>query len=215
MKLPTKSALLAALDHIHQLLNHRWTDADIESKLRRSGIAQAKISTFERDRLTRERKAAVTRDDADALARIDGELAALEGPKLAFGTSLHPHNSNSSSGGGSSAVKATSKDAARPSATEAVRKAQLAEKRAKEKAQAEAARKRKAREEEEARKAALNPLFDEVGSNAGSRAGTPGAAERKEKAREREKKAGVPTFKKKAMDDEIIGSMDLGIDIDI
>ena len=211
MKLPSKSSLLVRLDNIHQLINHRWTDADIESKLRRSGIAQAKISTFERDRLNRARKAAVAREDEADIARIDGELLALEGPKLAFGTSL---NGNSSSPAkpkenSDAAAAARAKLAQKPRPADSVRQRQLMEKRQKERAVAEAARKRKLKEEEEAKKALLNPLFDEM-SNDGSRAGTPGMGEKKERER-----TTVPTIKKKAMDDEIIGSMDLGIDIDI
>ncbi|KAI9694510.1 MAG: hypothetical protein M1822_000126 [Bathelium mastoideum] len=214
-KLPTKAALLTSLDHIHELLNHRWTDADIESKLRRSGVAQAKIATFDRDRLTRERKAAVARDDQEAIARIDAELAALEGPKLAFGTSLNNGYSATAASLKPSmhepgaTARAQQQQPPRLSASEAVRKAQLAEKRAKDRAAAEALRKRKLREEEAAAEAARKA---EMSSNGGSRAGTP--AERKERPKERER-TGLPTFKKKTMDDEIIGSMDLGIDIDI
>lgn len=216
MKLPTKTSLLARLDNIHHLINHRWTDADIESKLRRSGIAQAKTSTFERDRLNRERKAAVAREDEADIARIDGELAALEGPKLAFGTSLNGSSSSPAKpkeNGDAAAAASAAKLTPQPRPADSVRHRQLMEKRQKERAIAEAARKRKLKEEEEAKKAALNPLFDEM-SNDGSRAGTPGMGEKKERP-ERRERTGVPTFKKKTMDDEIIGSMDLGIDIDI
>ena len=215
MKLPTKAVLVSRLGNLNQLINHRWSDADIESKLRRAGIYQAKNATFERDRLDRERKAALSREDEAAVARIDGELAALKGPKLAFGTSLNGSGSSPAKKSGDTTTAPAAK-AAQPSrlaAIEAVRKAQLAEKRAKEKATAEAARKRKLREQDEARKAALNPLFDEK-SNSASRAGTPGDGEKKERLKERERTS-LPTFKKKKMDDEIIGSMDLGIDIDI
>ncbi|KAL9085806.1 MAG: hypothetical protein Q9165_007438 [Trypethelium subeluteriae] len=220
MKLPTKAALVACNHNIRALLNHRWTDQDIENKLKLSGIAQSKTAAFDRDRLTRERKGAVARDDEADIARIDTELAALEGPKLAFGTSFHGHSGNSNSNASPAKPKENGSDSGpaiasatarsgrfassstRVSATEAVRKAQLAEKRAKEKAIAESARLRKLKEEEEARKKA----------EAASREATP-AGERKERAKERERT--LPTFKRKAMDDEIIGSMDLGIDIDI
>ncbi|KAF2232236.1 hypothetical protein EV356DRAFT_578479 [Viridothelium virens] len=219
MKLPTKAALVACNNNIRALLNHRWTDQDIENKLKLSGIAQSKTAAFDRDRLTRERKAAVARDDEAGIARIDAELAALEGPKLAFGTSLHGHGGNSNSSASPAKPKENGSDSgptsasttARPgrlapgsraSATDAVRKAQLAEKRAKEKAIAESARQRKLKEEEDARRKA----------EAASREATP-AGEKKERLKERERT--LPTFKRKAMDDEIIGSMDLGIDIDI
>ncbi|EKG14556.1 Plus-3 [Macrophomina phaseolina MS6] len=89
-----------------------------------------------------------------------------------------------------------------------VRQALLAERAAKH-AAAEKARLRRA-EEEAKRKAAeeakADALFD--GSDI-SRTGTP--QPKKPKA----ERKGIPTFTKKAMDDELIGSMDLGIDIEI
>lgn len=107
------------------------------------------------------------------------------------------------------------------------REAAMAE--AQQKAEAEAAKKKK---EEEAKRLAVprndfSELFGEGSdiSRAGtplggtprrSRAGTPmnGAAVRNE--RETENKGGpIGTIRKKAMDDEIIGGMDLGIDVEI
>lgn len=89
-----------------------------------------------------------------------------------------------------------------------VRQALLAERAAKA-AAVEKARLRRA-EEEVKRKAAeeakTDALFD--GSDV-SRSGTP--QPKKPKA----ERKGIPTFTKKAMDDELIGSMDLGIDIEI
>ncbi|KAK8219113.1 hypothetical protein IWZ01DRAFT_494783 [Phyllosticta capitalensis] len=63
-------------------------------------------------------------------------------------------------------------------------------------------------EEEQARKVTGDPLFD--GSDV-SRTATPSQMIKKEK----KERKGIPTFTKKTMDDEMIGSMDLGIDIEI
>ncbi|KAK8176017.1 hypothetical protein IWX90DRAFT_129057 [Phyllosticta citrichinensis] len=61
-------------------------------------------------------------------------------------------------------------------------------------------------EEEQARKVTGDPLFD--GSDI-SRTGTPS------QPKEKKERKGIPTFTKKTMDDEMIGSMDLGIDVEI
>ncbi|EOD51443.1 putative rna polymerase ii transcription elongation factor protein [Neofusicoccum parvum UCRNP2] len=91
-----------------------------------------------------------------------------------------------------------------------VRQALLAE-RAARAAAAEKARLRRAEEEikkRAAEDAKADALFD--GSDI-SRTGTPSNQTKKPKV----ERKGIPTFTKKAMDDELIGSMDLGIDIEI
>lgn len=84
------------------------------------------------------------------------------------------------------------------------------EKEQREKKAAEEAQK-KAEEEKAkakaAKKANHDDLFDED-----ERAGTPRQGTPKV---EKEKKRGLPTFRKPKMDDDIIASMDLGVDIDI
>ncbi|KAF2137253.1 uncharacterized protein K452DRAFT_258026 [Aplosporella prunicola CBS 121167] len=87
------------------------------------------------------------------------------------------------------------------------------------KAKAAAAAKAKAKKEEEERKKLLevpgtgdlDALFD--GSDL-SRSGTPANGEKKSPGKKVEKK-GLPTFKKRTMDDDLIGAMDLGIDVEI
>ncbi|EOA91961.1 RNA polymerase-associated protein rtf1 [Exserohilum turcicum] len=100
---------------------------------------------------------------------------------------------------------------------ERVRKAQLEQQRQKKVEQKkEAARRKaeeeakKAREEEEQRKKALDvdALFDGEGS---SRATTPNPQQSKKKT----ERKGLPTFRKPKMDDDIIASMDIGVDIEI
>lgn len=101
---------------------------------------------------------------------------------------------------------------------ERVRKAQLEQQRQKKIEQKkEAARRkaeeeaRKAREEEAQKKKALevDALFD---GDASSRASTPNPQQPNKKKTERK---GLPTFRKPKMDDDIIASMDIGVDIEI
>jgi RNA polymerase-associated protein RTF1 len=76
---------------------------------------------------------------------------------------------------------------------------------------AEEAAKKKAEEEKAAaKKANLDDLFD-----GDSRAGTPRAGTPKPGEKKKEPKKGLPTFRKPKMDDDIIASMDLGINIEI
>ncbi|EMD68009.1 hypothetical protein COCSADRAFT_32969 [Bipolaris sorokiniana ND90Pr] len=100
---------------------------------------------------------------------------------------------------------------------ERVRKAQLEQQRQKKIEQKkEAARRkaeeeaRKAQEEEAQKKNALDvdALFDGDGS---SRASTPNPQQSKKKT----ERKGLPTFRKPKMDDDIIASMDIGVDIEI
>ncbi|KAF1845418.1 plus-3-domain-containing protein [Cucurbitaria berberidis CBS 394.84] len=99
---------------------------------------------------------------------------------------------------------------------ERVRKAQLDQQRQKKFEQKKEAARRKA--EEEAKKAQaeamlnknnldVDALFDGDGS---SRASTPKPQEKKKTERK-----GLPTFRKPKMDDDIIASMDMGVDIEI
>jgi RNA polymerase-associated protein RTF1 len=89
LTLPTKAFLINKIRDIERIIQHRLTDAEIQEKLRRSGVLERKKNAIERTQLQVERKDAEYRKDEAALARIDAALAALEGPRLAFGTSLY------------------------------------------------------------------------------------------------------------------------------
>jgi len=72
------------LDAISKLLNHVWTDDEITEKLRRSGVLAAKYAGINRTRLLQDRSRAIEKGNEAAIAEIDQQLAALEGPKLAY-----------------------------------------------------------------------------------------------------------------------------------
>lgn len=88
MALPTKRFLISKIDDINKLLSHQFTEEEIQEKLKRSGVLQNKFASLERASIVVRRKAAEDRGDEAAIAKLDAELAALDGPKLAFGTSL-------------------------------------------------------------------------------------------------------------------------------
>ena len=241
--MPTVSFLKSKVDQLFALSNHTWTEAEISEKLRRSGVMRTKNASINRNRLNLERQNAVAKHDEAEIARIDRELLALDGPKLAFGTSL---NANNTVNGKLAVPKPPTQQerlaalnrANRKANAEAVRKAQIAEKRAEERAKAavergEAIANRFARVKTRAKvhhnfdeddhlappkNKNVDDLFEES-ARSGTATPTPGKA-----ANGVTPKSGTPqpkiepkqigSFKKK-MDDDILGSLDFGIDVDI
>ena len=88
LTVPTKASLIQKVDAINKLINHRFTDAEIQEKLVRSGVLQRKNNSIERASLLTRREEARVDGNQDLLDQIDAKLLELEGPKLAFGTSV-------------------------------------------------------------------------------------------------------------------------------
>ncbi|KAF2092065.1 plus-3-domain-containing protein [Saccharata proteae CBS 121410] len=178
VKMPTKKTLLAKLQSIHDLLDRRWTEADIKEKLRR----QNKYVE-----MTGPAKPA-----PPVANKTDDRIAALN---------LKNRKAN---------------------VTE-IRQALVNERRMQARQREELIRRREQKEKDAfmaeqralaAAKAETDGLFEESGD---SRAATPAAKKQARTATtngEKEKK-GIPTFRKRAMDDDVIGAMDLSIEIDI
>lgn len=130
LALPTRRFLISKIDDINQLLNHQFTEEEIQEKLKRSGVLQNKFASLERASIVARRKAAEDRSDEAGIAKLDAELAALDGPKLAFGTSLRkplPRSEASSSGLSQQERLALVNRANRKANTQDVRKAQVME----------------------------------------------------------------------------------------
>ncbi|KAI9797164.1 MAG: hypothetical protein M1835_001837 [Candelina submexicana] len=246
----TKSFLNSKVDDINGLINHRFTDQEIQEKLKRAGALQSRFSIIDRNAIANRRKDAVLQGDEAAIAKCDAELAALEGPKLAFGTSLTKESKGPKPPTQQEQLaiinrnnrKANTRDirAAQIAEREAVRKANEAVARGEAVADTFARVKTRAKfhhDVNENKKTLAPPKVDELfeeGSDR-SRAGTPlsvGGTSTPKKvgtpkpsgtpllaARslngELKKKGGIPTFTKTTMDDEIIGAMDFGIEIEI
>lgn len=130
LALPTKRFLISKIDDINKLLSHQFTEEEIQEKLKRSGVLQNKTASLERPRIVARRKAAEDRGDEAAIAKLDAELAALDGPKLAFGTSLRkplPNSEAASPGLSQQERLALVNRANRKANTQDVRKAQVIE----------------------------------------------------------------------------------------
>lgn len=263
LPLPTRSFLLSKLNDINALIDRSWTEEEIQQKLKRSGVLKTRFAAFERNQILRRRKEAEDREDEAAVAKCDADLAVLEGPKLAFGTSLDPSPRK-----GPVATGPTEQERLailnrnnRKQNREDVRRAQHAERIAEALNQAAIERgeavpnpfarvKTRAKTHYDVRNITVAPrpsapgldeLFEggnsdrsrgatplnPTGTNTPlgvptpkliptpkigmSRSGTPSLTKRDSG----EKKCGIPTLRKRSMDDEIIAAMDLGIEIEL
>ena len=223
-KLPTQKAVNKKLDQIKALLNHRFTEAQITEKIRKQSAVHNKIYRVEEKGQIEERKQkAFEAEDYEAVAACDDELAALVPIKLAFGTSL-----------AQPAATHINKEQERLAElnrrnqklnAENVRKAQIAE--------------MKAKKTKKHLTPGIDDLFD--GNSDISRTGTPrggtprgstpvpngigaskpngntprsGTPSNLIRPVQKDKK-GIPTIRKAKLDDEILASMDLGINLDI
>lgn len=130
LPLATKPALIKKIDEIDALIKHEFTPEQINEKLRRSGVLDAKFASVQRSALQAQRKDAVARGDEAAIAKIDAELAALDGPKLAFGTSLTKPAKTANKGQTQQERLAELNRINRKANTADVRKAQQAERKA-------------------------------------------------------------------------------------
>ncbi|PSK42293.1 hypothetical protein B9Z65_4207 [Elsinoe australis] len=222
IRLPTKRQLAAKCDDERAMIEHQFTDADIQVKVDKARKMRKAFEDHQRDRLVRRRDDASSRGDEATVARINKELTQYDagGPTTKNGSPVKKQDQQSR--------LAELNKANRKSNAEEIRKALVMEKEAKERRRAAAMKAEEERKKAEAEAAAANAglkvpgddLFGE-GSDI-SRAGTPMNGTPK-KGRSR---AGTPMnalkekksygqFTKKKMDDEVIASMDLGIDIDI
>lgn len=246
LRLPSKIQLIRKLDEIHALINRRWTDAEIQEKVKRAANLQVELYNggAERARLKEQRRSAVEAGNEAAIAKIDAELAALDGgaQKLAYGSSPAKPSPAAKAPTQQERLAALNR-ANRKANAEEIRKAQIAERRAEQRAQAAVARgeavanpfarvktRAKVMHDESEKKVGavasgrkeVDDLFGEVASGTDvSKAATPaasGISTPKTRATGGERKGvlgGLKKKKKKNMDDDLIAAMDLGIEIDI
>ncbi|KIX07193.1 uncharacterized protein Z518_01846 [Rhinocladiella mackenziei CBS 650.93] len=228
-KMPTKGFINSKLDQINRLLAHRFTEAEISQKMKIQNDLIEKITRHQEKEDLRERIAEARTDGNDELAEeLENQLANIVPMKLAFGTSLSRSDSNYVNQEQERLAELNRRN--QRLNAENVRKAQLAEMRA-----------RKAKKH---LAPGIDELF-EGGSDISrtgtpvngtgtpkvaasiSRAGTPNPISLSNGTPQgstpapttpnpvTENKKGLPVIRKTALDDEILASMDLGIEIDI
>ena len=85
----------AKLDDIHALLNHNWTEADIQAKISKQSAMEKKYDpanavNLQREKINKRRARAQEDDDADEVAKCDAELADLENHNASNGSRSQP-----------------------------------------------------------------------------------------------------------------------------
>jgi RNA polymerase-associated protein RTF1 len=217
--IPTKPELVSKIGDINGLIERTWTDLEVSEKLKRQNALHIKYSGVERDQLTKQLDMARARGDDEAvIARLQDKLDNLETPRLAFRTSLNSAKKKTENRGPTQQEKLALLNAEnRRKNAESVRKAQLLER-------------ARARE-------VSDPTRSQGNNGSGSGASTPAAvaaaaivangndtpnktgllphiAKLQEQQRS-QAKLGMPVIHKPLMDDDIIGALDLDIDIEI
>ena len=89
LTLPKKKFLRGKIDDINRLVKHSFTEVELQTKLRRSGVLKAKDDAILLSELQRQRDAAALRGDEAQLAEVVAKIKELEGPPLAYGTRLY------------------------------------------------------------------------------------------------------------------------------
>ncbi|KAJ8119060.1 hypothetical protein ONZ43_g3870 [Nemania bipapillata] len=88
---PKKAQVDAKIDDINALRNRTWTEKEVSDKLARMQSLKKKYDSSERNRLLNKLEAAKEQGDEARIAELQGQLDKLEVPKLAFRTSLLPN----------------------------------------------------------------------------------------------------------------------------
>lgn len=219
---PDRDALVAKIADINKLVQRKWTEQELSEKLKRQNDLHVRFSGIERDSLQKQLDAARLRGDDDALVvRLQDRLDSLETPRLAFKTSLAPQSgkkSNAAAGGGSSQQEKLARLNAenRKRNAESVRKAQLVERH---KARETNRRHHQIHDEAVASGAATPAKNGADTPGGGGEVGTtpvvmPHIAKLQELQNSRSKN-GIPTVHRPLMDDDVIGALDLDIDLEI
>ncbi|KAH7350812.1 hypothetical protein BKA65DRAFT_499052 [Rhexocercosporidium sp. MPI-PUGE-AT-0058] len=232
--LPTKPKLNQKMADINNLINRSWTEAELQEKLTKSGALVQKFIPIERNRLNGLIKEAKARGDTAKEEELRKELDALDGPKLAYSTSLQPSPKKSTTAPGMSQQErlAILNRQNRRKNAEEVRQAQINERRAAKQIEAAVARGEVVTEDHsrrlKTRAKFKHDVADAFGANTSERSGTntPSASTPNLTAKKptnpiphlqklQAEKKGIPSLRKPLMDDDIIGSIDFGIDIEI
>jgi len=235
--IPTHTSLDGKINELHRLINHTFTDEELQRKLQRSGALQNRMAPLDRISIANRRRAAEEREDEATVAACNAELAELNGPRLKYGTSLEqPRVQNQAPAEPTQQERLAELNRSnRKKNTEEIRKAQLAEKRAARLAR-EAVQRGEAIQDPHARvkthakthhdiheSLAPHRAKQQASSRNISRSVTPAAGTPKLKptmvpspqVKPLLTASGLPVLSSRNMDDEIIGSMDMGIDIEI
>ncbi|PFH59165.1 hypothetical protein XA68_12726 [Ophiocordyceps unilateralis] len=241
--LPAKQSLVDKIDDINALIKHKWTGEEIKAGLSRRNELKRQFDPAQRDRLGRLLDEAAARGEESKVEELQGELERMSSQRLAFRTTLGaPRGGEAPKSSEQDRLAERNRENRRMNA-EQVRKAQLKEKARSREIERAMKRGEQVPDDPSRRlrtKAKfvhdINDLPSSQQSN-GSATSTPtGGATPKvgvmtttttttkpqmasHLAKLQEKKygdgKGLPTIHKPLMDDDVIGALDLDIDVEI
>ncbi len=219
-KMPTQSQLTKKVMDINRLINHKFTNEELNEKLRKQGSLDSKTTFFKRVDIEKKLKLAQELGDNDEVERWQRELA-NQAPKLAYGSNAKPRAEKLSEHERLAQLNLRNQKLN----YENVRRAQLEERKASRKAAAAAAR----------GEATINPFLrvktlakthhdvngstpkaeDNHSSSVTSASGTPKANTPGGTPSSSKQSQGGAKIRHRNMDDENIAALDLDIDIEI
>lgn len=242
--LSTKPKLSQKIADINGLVNRSWTEAELQEKLTKSGALVNKYIPIERNRLTNLIKEAKSRGDEAKAEVLQKELDSLDGGKLAFGSSMQqsPKKTTTPQGMSQQERLAVLNKQNRRKNAEEVRQAQINERRAAKMTEAAIARGEVVAEDHSRRLKTRAKFKHDVSEGFGMKKadsersgtstpnpglGTPDLKAKKmssplpnlaklqaQVAGEKGGKA-MPGIRRPLMDDDIIGAIDLGIELEL
>ncbi|RDA83155.1 hypothetical protein CP532_3186 [Ophiocordyceps camponoti-leonardi (nom. inval.)] len=230
VSLPTKQSLVDKIDDINALINHSWTSEEIKARLTRRNELKRQFDPLQRERLGRLLDEAVARGEENKVEELQQELAELSGHRLAFRTTLGATRGGETAKSSEQDRLAERNRENRRLNVEQVRRAQL-----KEKAKTRGGgggddgtrrlRVKSAKSAEEQGQQGQQSQQQGQQQQQQQQQQQSSVAESETKqmashlAKLQEKKhgdgKGLPTIHKPLMDDEVIGALDLGIDVEI
>lgn len=235
--LPTKAFLSDKIDDINKLINHNWTNEEIKARLARRNELKRRFDPAERERVARLLEEARERGDDQKIEELQEELDKLGTQRLAFKTSLGPSKLSEAARGHSEQEKLAQRNREnRRMNAELVRKAQLKEK-AKSREIEMKLKRGETIEGDMSRRLRTKAKFihdvnqstDKPAAN-GSGTSTPANGTAAADAAGKPQQTlthltklqgnnvdtkGMPTIHKPVLDDDVIGSLDFDIDVEI
>ena len=234
VKLPTKAFLTDKIDNINDLINHKWTNEEIKARLARRNDLKRRFDPAERERVARLLEEATVANDTMKMEELQEELDKMGAQRLAFKTSLGPSKASNSLKASSEQDRLAERNREnRRHNAEAVRRAQLKERAKAREIEMALSRGDQVRENPSRRlrtKAKfVHDVNEKVGGDSanGSAATTPANGTPTVSATkptgilphiaklQNEDNKGLPTIHKPLVDDDVIGSLDLDIDVEI
>lgn len=220
------------IEDINGLINHTWTSEEIKTRLARRNELKRRFDPAERERIGRLLDEAVAKGDEQKAEELQEKLDKLSNQRLAFRTTLGPSKGSEGPALSSEQDRLAERNREnRRMNAELVRKAQLKEK-AKVREIEMAIKRGETVPDDPSRRLRTKAKFVhdvKDGSQNGNGASTPtvgtpklGATQPqmashlvKLQEKKYEDSKGLPTIHKPLMDDDVIGALDLDIDVEV